>query len=88
MSKLTKAQLRMLSGVTEEWSIIPNRGDSRPLAPLLRAGMFEERQTDVTPSEWGDSPVRVVRHEWRITSAGRAALASLPTAGDGKGGVE
>jgi len=25
---------------------------------------------------------------WRITDAGRAALASLPTAGDGKGGVE
>jgi hypothetical protein len=81
MSKLTKAQLRMLSTVPDDWAVIPNRGDQRPLRPLMRAKMIEDRQTDVTPEDWGAfgrSPVRLIKHEWRITDLGRSALGEQP----------
>jgi len=57
---------------------MPMFGDSRPIAPLIRKGMIEIRRTDVTPP---DQPfVRVVRTEWRLTAAGRAARKAAPKA--------
>jgi len=77
MSKLTKAQIQKLATIPEDWALVPFHGDTRPIAPLLRMGMFEERKTDVTPADWGQgTAVRVIKHEWRITPAGRAALAN------------
>lgn len=74
MGKLTKAQRTRLELVPDSWAKTPNGGDSRPNAPLLRMGLIEFKSTDVTPEDWGNSSVRVVREEWRITDAGRAAL--------------
>jgi hypothetical protein len=74
MSRLTEAQIAKLRTVPDKWGPVPFRGDSRPIAPLLRAGMIEERNTDVTPAAWHSLPVRVVRHEWRRTDLGRRAL--------------
>lgn len=73
MSRLTEAQRRLLATIPDEWTAIPDGGDTRPQRPLLRAGMIETRSTDVTPPDW-DSPIRVVRPEWRITSTGLEAL--------------
>lgn len=75
MRKLTDAQHRMLVEVPADWASIPLRGDFRPLRPLLRAALVERRTCDVTPKDWGMS-VRCVTDEWRITDAGRAALAN------------
>jgi hypothetical protein len=76
MARLTNAQRRKLEIVPQEWGIVPIHGDARPIAPLLRSGLVEERQIDVTPPDWEPSPIRWIRHEWRITEAGRAALSS------------
>jgi len=74
-NKLTEAQRRRLELAPDEWGKVPLFGDNRSFQPLLQAGMIEERRIDVTPADWEPSPVRQVRHEWRITPAGRAKLA-------------
>ena len=74
--KLTDAQYQKLASIPDEWALVPVSGDTRPIPPLYRLGLIEERKTDVTPEEWGGiaSVVRMVRHEWRRTDAGRLAL--------------
>lgn len=72
---MTAAQIRFMQNMPDDWDIEPTFGDMRPRAPLVRLGFIERKQTDETPPEWGNSPVRLVRQEWRITPAGRAALA-------------
>lgn len=74
MGKLTKAQIKVLSSIPGQWELVPSLGDTRSIAPLLRLGMAEERRTDVTPTDWGAVPVRLMRVEWRLTPAGRQAL--------------
>lgn len=72
--KLTEAQRRKLASAPDEWAEFPLWGDHRPIPPLLRMALVEERRTDVTPADWPNGHIRLVRHEWRITDAGRQAL--------------
>lgn len=71
--KLTKAQVRMLSSVPDDWQELPLFGDKRPLEPLVRLGMCETRHDDVTPPDF-QGVMRWVKAYWRRTPAGLEAL--------------
>lgn len=75
MGRLSEAQRRRLSRAPNDWGPFPFFGDSRPNAPLKRAGLAEFREiVEASPEHLGG--IRFVRVEWRITPAGRQALAN------------
>lgn len=75
MSKLTKAQTRALTMALDGGVFAPTWDKSwMTIDKLRRLGLLSSERDELG--------------YYSITDAGRAALASLPTAGDGKGGVE
>jgi hypothetical protein len=93
MSKLTKAQLSILWLMESKGGDLANFDEASPQWRVEHGhGVNNKAATALSKT----NAVQYYRHEggqpgvlfFRITDAGRAALASLPTAGDGKGGVE
>lgn len=75
MAALTEPQYRMLAGAPTNWE--PVRRDNRhprTRAALLRLGLVALQQV---PTRTGGLPF-AVRWEWRITMAGKRALAAQP----------
>lgn len=68
---LSTAGYNRLIEAPDDWQEMPIHGDSRPNAPLERDGYIEVRRT--TTRQHG--PISFVRVDWRITDAGKAAIA-------------
>jgi len=99
MSKLTEQEWRTLEEFRRDWpafcdadTVAPDFVDRMEAAGYVEAEWLNTKQAKRVVEEDGfweakygsELPSMI----YVLTDAGRAALSSLPTAGDGKGGVE